>query len=90
MTPVPPNFLPLNSMFIYQPHIDSLDRTAWYGGESTQLHYEKRNPVGKWINCDVRTLGGGLPTDMSELHAELIEYYNYCQCIDSESLLDTL
>ncbi len=27
-------------MFIYQPVCNSGDRVAWYGGESTQLHYE--------------------------------------------------
>ena len=69
-------------MFIYQPVIDSTDRVAWYGGESTQLHYEVQvdghdgNP--DWIERDVRTLGGGIPAGMSELHAEMVEYYNYC------------
>jgi len=81
-------------MFIYQPHIDSTDRTVWYGGESTQLHYERctnddhDNP--EWVGITVCTLGGGLPTGMSELRRELVDYYNWCQCMEHDSLLDTL
>jgi hypothetical protein len=70
-------------MFIYQPYIDSTDRTIWYGGESTQLHYEELNDSGNWIDQAVRTLGGGIPTGMSEMHAELIDFYNYCNAVDS-------
>ena len=65
-------------MLIYQPHADSLDRTSWYGGESTQLHYE-RLVDGYWSDRVVRTLGNGIPSGMSEMHAELVDYYNYCQ-----------
>jgi hypothetical protein len=65
-------------MIIYQPYIDSTERVAWYGGESNQLHYEKfrRN---QWLDIDVRTLINGIPSGMSEMHAELVDYYNYCQ-----------
>lgn len=66
-------------MFIYQPTIDSDDRVVWYGGESTQLHYEVYcNGMGEWISQYVRTLGNGVPAGMSEMHAEMVEYYNYC------------
>lgn len=69
-------------MFIYQPNIYSVDRVVWYGGESTQLHYEcetcDANGNLMWIDCNVRTLDGGIPTGVSELHAELMDYYNYC------------
>ena len=67
------------SMFIYQPTIDSTDRTVWYGGESTQLHYETCDYDGEWHDKHVRTLDGGIPAGVSELHAELVDYYNYCQ-----------
>jgi hypothetical protein len=73
-------------MFIYQPNIYSNDRVVWYGGESTQLHYETEsidehgNP--KWIDRTVRTLGCGIPSGVSELQAELVDYYNYCQCME--------
>jgi len=70
-------------MFIYQPHIDSTDRTIWYGGEFTQLHYEELDDSGNWIKQAVRTLGGGIPSGMSEMHAELIDFYNYCNAADS-------
>lgn len=66
-------------MIIYQPHIDSTDRVVWHGGESTQLHYETRYKSGDWFERGVRTLGGGIPSGMSEMHAELVDYYNYCQ-----------
>jgi hypothetical protein len=66
-------------MFIYQPQHDSTDRTIWYGGESTQIHYEQQDCDGHWWGRDVRTLGGGIPAGVSELHAELVDYYNYCQ-----------
>ena len=65
-------------MFIYQPRINSTDRTVWYGGESTQLHYEVCGDNGNWTDEEVRTLGGGVPVAMSELHAELMDYYSYC------------
>jgi hypothetical protein len=70
-------------MIIYQPHINSTDRVVWHGGESTQLHYEQQvdgwdgNP--DWIGRSIRTLGSGMPTGMSEMHAEMVDYYNYCQ-----------
>jgi hypothetical protein len=73
-------------MFIYQPNTYSSDRVVWYGGESTQLHYEQEavdaNGCPEWLDIDVRTLGGGIPAGISELHAELVDYYNYCQTID--------
>ncbi len=68
---------------IYQPQINSTDRVVWHGGESTQLHYEQKvdgwdgNP--DWIDRGVRTLGNGMPIGMSEMYAEMVDYYNYCQ-----------
>ena len=66
-------------MFIYQPPDDLYVRTVWYGGESTQLHYEIRDRNGEWHDEVVRTLGDGIPAGVSELHAELVDFYNYCQ-----------
>jgi len=65
------------AMLIYQPKCDPNFRIAWYGGESTQLHYEQ-NQDGEWTDIDVRTLGGGIPTGVKELLREMQEYYNYC------------
>lgn len=66
-------------MIIYQPFISSPDRVVWNGGESTQIHYQKLNAEGEWWDRDVRTLGNGIPSGMSEMHAEMVDYYNYCQ-----------
>ena len=66
-------------MFIYQPTATSHDRTVWYGGESTMVRYECCDNDGNWTEQNVRTLGGGIPAGVSELHAELVDYYNYCQ-----------
>ena len=65
-------------MIIYQPYMDSTERVAWYGGESTQLHYEQY-VKGQWIAQSISTLMCGIPSGMSEMHAELVEYYNCCQ-----------
>ncbi len=74
---------PTELMFIYQPTVSCTDRVVWYGGESTQLHYEVEVDNGDgnpdWIDQAVRTLGGGTPAGVSELHAELVDFYNYCQ-----------
>ncbi len=75
-------------MMIYQPHINSTDRVVWHGGESTQLHYEQQvdgwdgNP--DWIDRNVQTLGGGIPTSMSEMFTHMQEFYNYCQVCEFE------
>ena len=73
-------------MFIYQPNTYSSDRVVWYGGESTKLHYEQEavdaNGCPEWLDVAVQTLGGGIPAGVSELHAALVNYYNYCQTID--------
>ena len=71
-------------MIIYQPHSTSTDRTVWYGGESTQLYYEKLAIDGHWWERDVQTLGGGIPSGMSEMHAAMVDYYNYCQIMECE------
>lgn len=78
-------------MFIYQPFLSSKDRVVWYGGESTQLHYQWLNAEGEWWDKDVRTLGNGIPASMSEMHAELVDYYNYCNCLtldEEEAMAD--
>ena len=73
-------------MFIYQPNTYSSDRVVWYGGEATKLHYEQEavdaNGCPEWLDVAVQTLAGGIPAGVSELHAELVDYYNYCQTID--------
>jgi len=69
-------------MMMYQPCIDSRDRVIWYGGESTQLHFqlelEGYNDEAEWIDEYTRTLGGGIPSSMSDMHAEMVDLYNHC------------
>jgi len=62
----------------YFPPGSETTRVCWYGGESTQLHYEVlRN--NEWLDVNVRTLGGGMPTGVKELSQKLVEFYNDCQ-----------
>jgi len=70
-------------MIIYQPCVYSTDRIIWYGGESNQFHYEKLHR-NEWFDIDVRTLGGGIPTGMSEMYAKMVDYYNHCQDMELE------
>ena len=70
-------------MLIYQPRQNSLDRTSWHGGESTELHYEQLiyrlfYNDGYWTDKSVRTLDNGIPSGLSEMYAELVDYYNDC------------
>jgi hypothetical protein len=68
-------------MQIYQPCIDSRDRVIWYGGESTQLHFqlelEGYDDEAEWIDEYTRT-PMDFPTSMSELHEAMVDLYNYC------------
>jgi hypothetical protein len=70
-------------MIIYQPFSNSTDRVAWHGGESTQLHYQKLD-CDEWVSFDVRTLGNGIPSGMSELHADMCDYYDFCNTMELE------
>jgi len=73
-------------MFIYMPFISSTDRVVWYGGESTQLHYEVKvtsNP--EWIDRDVRTINN-FPSGMKELLHAMQDYYQYCTSMEMELL----
>ena len=77
-------------MQIYQPCIDSHDRVIWNGNESTQLHFQLELQAyacynvgdeaaegSDWIDVYTRTLID-FPTSMSELHAAMVDLYNYC------------
>lgn len=74
-------------MFIYLPFISATDRVLWAGGES-QLHYQQqvKGQDGNldWIDRNVQTLGGGIPTGMGEMYAVMQEFYNYCQTCELE------
>jgi hypothetical protein len=76
-------------MFIYQPRHEHLYRVVWYGGQSTQLHFEKK-VAGEWKDIDVRTLGSGLPDGVKELYQEMLEYYNYGITMEHDNLVGTI
>ena len=76
-------------LLIYQPDrpVDAdkrLYRVAWYGGESTQLHFQKWGIVAtpnfdgdyEWIDLDVRTLME-MPTKVKEMWLEMKDYYDF-------------
>jgi len=60
----------------YFPPGSETTRVSWYGGESTQLHYEVRRD-NEWSGVEVRTLMN-MPTGVKELNQELVDFYNYC------------
>jgi hypothetical protein len=76
-------------MMIYQPKYEHLHRVVWYGGESTQLHFEKK-VAGEWKDIDVRTLGSGLPDGVKQLYEEMRDYLDYCITQDYDSLIGTI
>ena len=81
-------------MLTYQPQGDERTRVAWYGGTSTQLHFQHRGITDKWIDIDIRTLGGGIPGGVKELYAEMQDFYNYCygetSILDEDNLIATI
>lgn len=71
-------------MMIYQPSSDMNYRVVWYGGESTQLHFEKQIFKDEWRDIDVRTLQFSFPTGVKELLLEMEEYYHQCLVLKEE------
>jgi len=68
----------------YQPEAECGFRVTWYGGESTQLHFQKLGIVAtpqfdqepEWIDIDCRTIMN-FPTRVKDLWLEMVDYYNY-------------
>ena len=80
------------NLFIYQPDraVDSDKRryrVVWYGGESTQLHFQKLSLIAtpnfdgdyEWIDLNVCTLME-MPTRVKEMWLEMKDYYDYGVC----------
>jgi hypothetical protein len=67
----------------YFPSTSATARITWYGGESTQLHYEELNQLfngtDEWIAVNCKTLGNGVPTQVKELYQEMVDFYNESQ-----------
>ena len=85
----------MEDQLIYQP--DSFESTiyriVWFGGESTQLHFQKwcllpspnHTKRSAWVDIDVRTLMD-MPTRVKDLYEEMRDYYNYGICLEQEYL----
>ena len=71
-------------MMIYQPSADMNYRVVWYGGESTQLHFEKQIFSGEWRAIDTRTLPCSFPTRVKELLIEMEDYYHHGLILEEE------
>jgi hypothetical protein len=71
-------------MLAFYPEEGATERIVWYGGESTQLHYEVQVDDYKgdldWIARETQTLGGGLPTSVKELYTAMCEFYQEITC----------
>ena len=81
-------------MLTYQPECDARTRVAWYGGTSTQLHFQQRGITEKWIDIETRTLGNGIPGGVKQLLHEMEDFYNYCygetSVLDQDNLYGTI
>ena len=77
-------------MFIYQPRAEQRYRVAWYGGESTMLHFERVNAAGNWREIDCMSFMYGLPTGTKELYQAMVEYYDYGITMEQDNFLATI
>jgi len=68
-------------MMIYQPSSDMNYRVVWYGGESTQLHFEKQIFRDEWRVIDTRTPKHSL---VKELLLEMEDYYHQGLVLEEE------
>jgi hypothetical protein len=60
----------------YFPPGSETTRVCWYGGDSTQLHYEVRRD-NEWSGVVTKTLMD-MPTNVKELSHKMVEFYNDC------------
>ena len=60
----------------YFPPGAETTRVSWYGGDSTQLHYEVQRD-NEWSGVVTKTLMD-MPTSVKELSQKLVEFYNDC------------
>lgn len=79
-------------VLVYRPS-EAPYRICWYGGASTQLHFEKLWDLfdldtnaewQEWRDRDVRTLGNGIPKGMKEMLMEMEDYYQYSMDMELE------
>lgn len=84
---------------VYKPSAEEQYRVTWYGGESTQLHFEKLwrtldldtdAVYQEWLDRDVRTLGGGVPTSMKDMLFEMEDFYHYSINMEQERIREMM
>jgi len=84
---------------VYKPSGERKYRVTWYGGESTQLRFEKLWNMydidtdaewQEWRERDVRTLGGGIPSSMKEMLQEMEDYYHYSLDAEQERIREMM
>jgi hypothetical protein len=74
----------MTPVMIYAPPLDKHYRVTWYGGESTQLHFEKRvtgldvndDFNTEWVQQDICTLEYDMPTSTKDMYQKMKEYYD--------------
>ena len=71
-------------MMIYQPSGEHKYRVVWYGGESTQLHFEKQVFTNDWQAIATSTLQYSFPTGVKELLLEMEDYYHHGLVLEEE------
>ena len=60
----------------YFPPGSETTRVSWYGGDSTQLHYEVCRD-NEWSGVVTKTLMD-MPTGVKELSQAMVKFYNDC------------
>ena len=60
----------------YFPPGSETTRVSWYGGESTQLHYEVCRD-NEWSGVVTKTLMD-MPPGVKELSQAMVKFYNDC------------
>lgn len=85
----------MEPVMIYQPTAEKRFRIIWYGGQSTQLHFQKRihmynldteHSYIEWQDRDVRTLGGEVPAQIKDMLLEMEDYYHQAIIMEEERI----
>lgn len=70
-------FYLVQSMLIHQP--TDAERIVWYGGNSTQIHYEVFDG-NEWKALETQTITE-FPHSVKEFKQAVVDFYNYCSPI---------
>ena len=82
--------------YCYDINGDSIYRVIWFGGESTQLHFQRRvllpppndNKRTAWVDKDICTLVC-MPTRVKDLYEKMRDLYN-CGVYKDQKRLEKL